>query len=217
MWPFTLILNRIRLAAQSTGLGANKPAALGVAGLLLIGISAQSAFADLYRWTSPNGDVHYSDNMPSSQAEHGYDLINPATGAVLKHFNRAKTREEIAAEVAAEQARQASIKAEEDQARKDRVLLALYATMDDLNRARKQRLSELDALIGQTRESLKRTQDRSLSATPAEALAAQRDVIQLKKNLADLEDRRDVARAQFASDEHRLLQLLAKKPPNRTP
>lgn len=194
-----------------------KIAQIGLLGLVLVVIGAHAAQADLYRWTTPNGTIHYSDNMPSSQAEQGYDLINPVTGEVLKHFDRAKTPAEIAAEQAAEQARLAAIKAEEDQARKDRVLLALYSSMDDLNRARKQRLSELDALISQTRESLKRTQARTLSPAPSEALAAQRDVIQLRKNLADLEDRREVAHVQFARDEHRLQELLAKKPPLRTP
>jgi len=222
---FGLIINCLSFSSKSSGCGEKHPlprrmAVFCGAGLLLISLSAQAAQAaqaDLYRWTTPNGSIHYGDNMPSSQAEHGYDLINPATGEVLKHFDRAKTPAEIAAEAAAEQARLAAIKAQEDQARKDRVLLALYTSMDDLNRARKQRLSELDALISQTRDSLKRTQARTLSPTPAEALAAQRDVIQLRKNLADLEDRRDVADAQFARDEHRLQQLLTQTPPKRTP
>ncbi len=216
------MINSLSLSAKSSSFGAKcRPAfrivVLSVAGLLLMSPSAQSAQADLYRWTTPNGTIHYSDNMPSSQVERGYDLINPATGEVLKHFDGAKTPAEIAAEVAAEKARLAAIKADEDQARKDHVLLALYPSIDDFNRARKQRLFELDTLLSQTREALKRTQARTLSSTPSDTLAAQRDVIQLRKNLADLADQRDADETQFARDEHRLQQLLTKKPPQRTP
>ncbi len=176
-----------------------------------IGVFPVIAQAALYRWTAPNGDLHYSDNMPSSQAERGYDLINPLTGDVLKHFDRAKTPQEIAAEAAAKQARIAAIKAQEEQARKDQALLDLYSSTDDLIRARKQRLVELDALINQAQDALKRTQERMLSTHSSEALAAQRDAIQLRKNLAELNDRRDDTVMQFARDANRLQQLLANK------
>jgi len=216
------MINSLSLSAKSSSFGAKcRPAfrivVLSVAGLLLMSPSAQSAQADLYRWTTPNGTIHYSDNMPSSQVERGYDLINPATGEVLKHFDGAKTPAEIAAEVAAEKARLAAIKAQEAQATKDRTLLDLYSSPDDLLRARKQRLAELDALIKQTQESISRTFKRSLSHNADDALIAQKDGVQLRKNLASLEDERDRASQQFAQDEHRLQQLLTKKPPQRTP
>ncbi|MHB9022100.1 MAG: DUF4124 domain-containing protein [Halothiobacillus sp.] len=176
-----------------------------------VGAFPSIAQAELYRWTAPNGDLHYSDNMPSSQAERGYDSINPLTGEVLKHFDRAKTPQEIAAEATAKQARIAAIKAQEDQARKDQALLDLYSSTDDLIRARKQRLVELDALINQAQDALKRTQERTLSTNSSEALAARRDAIQLRKNLAELNERRDEAVGQFARDANRLQQLLANK------
>jgi hypothetical protein len=219
MSRFLSRLNQKKSPVKSIGSGtatpfAIKPLVLACASMVLIGLAAPAAEADLYRWTSPNGEVHYGDNMPSSQAEHGYDLINPATGEVLKHFDRAKTPQEIAAEAAQEQARRAAIKAQEDQARRDRVLLELYGSLDDLERARKQRIAELDALIQQTKDSIKRTWTRTQSQNAQEALAAQKDSIQLRKNLADLEDRRDATVAQFAQDSHRLQQLLTQTAPS---
>ena len=98
--------------------------------------------------------VHYGDNMPSSQAMEGYDLINPSTGEVIRHIDRAKTPQELAAEAAAKAAaKQAAEKKraeEEAQAQRDHMLLDLYSTTDDLERARKQRLEEIDGLIKQT-------------------------------------------------------------------
>lgn len=222
MMRFGLMIDRTRSHTALSGLGAKYPparrmVALSLVALLLTGLSTQSALADLYRWTSPNGDMHYSDNMPSAQAERGYDLINPATGEVLKHFKPAKTPAEIAAEQAAKQARLAASKAQAEQAQKDQMLLSLYSSAADLIRARNQRLAELDGLIQQNQDAISRAWKRGLSHNAEEASAAQKDGAQLRQNLATLEDQRDRTARQFAQDEQRLNQLLAKKPTPPTP
>lgn len=176
----------------------------GVMGLILLPLSAQ---AELYRWTTPDGHLHYGDNMPSGQAEHGYDIINPATGEVIRHIDRAKTPEELAAAAAEERKREEAAKAAEEQARKDRVLLQLYASRADIERARTQRLAEVNAQIKQVEDALKRADIRARSDQPSEVASANRDMAQLRKNLADLYGVRDEVTAQFDHDIKRFEQL----------
>ena len=183
-------------------------------GLVCLGLSG-IADADLYRWTTKNGMVHYGDNMPSSQAMEGYDLINPATGQVIRHIDRAKTPQELATEAAAkaaaEQAAEKKRAEEEAKAQHDHMLLNLYGTTDDLERARKQRLEEIDAQIKQTENALDRANDRSKHAqTSSEQQAAFRDMLQLRKNLFDLQERHNETAKRFDEDLHRFEQLQAK-------
>lgn len=173
------------------------------------------AHADLYRWTTKDGIVHYGDNMPSSQALEGYDLINPTTGEVIRHIDRAKTPQELAAEAAARKAAaQAAEKKrtkEEAQAQHDRMLLDLYSNTSDLERARTQRLEEIDGMIKRTQNALDRANTRSKNAqTASEQKAAFKDILQLRKNLFDLRERRIKTVKQFDADLHRFEQLKAK-------
>ena len=159
--------------------------------------------------------VHYGDNMPSSQAMEGYDLINPSTGEVIRHIDRAKTPQELAAEAAAktaaEQAAEKKRAEEEAQARRDHMLLDLYSNTSDLERARAQRLDEIDGLIKQTQNALDRANERSKHAqASSEQQAAFRDMLQLRKNLFDLQERRNDTSKRFDEDLRRFEQLQAK-------
>lgn len=177
-------------------------------GTLLMPVLAE---AELYRWTTPDGQIHFGDNMPSSQAERGYDIINPATGVVIRHINRAKTPDELAAEAAAEQKRQEEAKAAADQARKDQVLLQLYSNKADIERARAQRMAEVNAQITQLKNALNRAEVRGRSEKPSEVAAAAHDVDQLRKNLADLYGVHDDVVRQFDHDLRRFDELTKHK------
>lgn len=179
------------------------------------------AHADLYRWTTKDGMVHYGDNMPSSQAMDGYDLINPSTGEVVRHIDRAKTPQELAAEAAAkkaeEQAAEKKRTEEEAQARRDHMLLDLYSNTSDLERAKSQRLSEIDGLIKQTQNALDRAIERSKHAqASSEQKAAFKDMLQLRKNLFDLQERRNETAKRFDEDLRRFEQLQAKDKPEQS-
>ncbi len=177
------------------------------------------AQAELYRWTTKDGIVHYGDNMPSSQAMDGYDLINPVTGETIRHIDRAKTEKELAAEAAAEQAAEKKRAAAEAQSQHDRMLLDLYVTTDDLERAKKQRLDEIDGLIAQTKNAIARADARSNGddQPASEKKAAFRDILQLRKNLFDLKERRNEVVKQFDSDLHRFEQLQSQDKRTKTP
>jgi len=188
--------------------------------LVCLGLSGV-AHADLYRWTTKDGMVHYGDNMPSSQAMDGYDLINPSTGEVIRHIDRAKTPQELAAEAAAkkaeEQAAEKKRTEEEAQARRDHMLLDLYSNTSDLERAKSQRLSEIDGLIKQTQNALDRAIERSKHAqASSEQKAAFKDMLQLRKNLFDLQERRNETAKRFDEDLRRFEQLQAKDKPEQS-
>lgn len=180
----------------------------GVMGLILSPLVAE---AELYRWTTPDGRLHYGDNMPSGQAEHGYDIINPATGEVIRHIDRAKTPEELAAAAAEERKREEAAKAAEEQAQKDRVLLQLYASRADIERAQSQRMAEVNAQVKQVEDALRRAEIRARSDQPSEVASANHDMAQLRKNLADLYGVRDDVKKQFDHDLKRFDQLTAAK------
>lgn len=191
---------------------ASRPVLLAaLAGLFMLPIGAQ---AELYRWKTPDGRVHFGDNMPSSQAEHGYDIVNPATGEVIRHIDRAKTSAELAAAAAAEQKRKDEAKAAAEQSRKDQVLLQLYSSKTDIERARGQRMAEVNAQIKQVENALKRADERARSDKQSEVSSAMRDAAQLRKNLADLYGVRDDIVRQFDHDLRRFDVLTAKGKPD---
>lgn len=186
-------------------------------GLVCLGLSGL-AHADLYRWTTKDGDVHFGDNMPSSQARDGYDVIDPKSGEVIRHVDRAKTPQELAAEAAAkaaeEQVAEKKHEEEEAQAQRDHMLLNLYSNTADVERARDQRLGEIDALIKQTEGAIERANDRyQHSPNTSEQKSAFKDVVQLRKNLFDLQERRNESAKRFEEDLQRFKQLHADDKP----
>ena len=113
-----------------------------------------------YRWTDADGNLQYSDTMPSGVAERGYEVIDPATGAVVREIAPRKTEAEKAREAAEREAAEKARRAAEEQARQDRVLQALYSSVADIERVRDQRLKRFDARIDELTESIERLQQR---------------------------------------------------------
>ncbi len=183
-------------------------AGLGV--VLIAGVGLSPALAETYRWVTPDGAMHYGDAMPSNQALRGYDIIDPSTGSVLKHIDRAKTPQELQA--MEDQKAAAAKKAEADavQARHDRMLLDLYASVNDIRRVRDHRIAELDAQIKQAKEALVRNEVRGKGSL-ADAPSALKDSLQIRQNIATLEDRRDRVAQQFDADMARFEQLKPSK------
>ena len=164
------------------------------------------AWAGTYRWVTPDGAVHFGDAMPSDQAVRGYDIIDPSTGSVLEHIDRAKTPQELQAIDAQKAAQAKQAEAAEAKQRHDDMLLDLYASSEDIRRARNQRLAEIDKQIQQAKDALARNQasgEGSLSA----AATAVRESLAIRRNIAMLEDRRDRMAQQFDADLKRFKEL----------
>lgn len=170
----------------------------GVA-LVLWAVCAAPAWAETYRWVTPDGAVHFGDAMPSDQAARGYDIIDPTTGAVVQHIERAKTAQELQAIEAKKVAAAKKAEAEAAQAQHDQMLLQLYASADDIRRVRDHRLSELDTQIKQAKEALARSKERG-EASLSDAASSIRESLAIRKNIAALEDRRERIAQQFDAD-----------------
>lgn len=98
----------------------------------------------LYKWVDAQGNVHYSDTVPSDQIKNGRQEI---VGSSVKTVARQKTPEELEAErqaavVAAELKR---IKDAQDVA--DRALLMTYTSETDLFSARDKELEGVDGTM----------------------------------------------------------------------
>ncbi len=170
--------------------------------------------AELYRYTDERGVVVLDRHgVPPQHIGRGYEVLNEQ-GRVVRVVPPAPTAEEMQ--------RQQQQKA---RAAADVQLLRLYASPDDVERARKRKLAELDSIIGITQSNLQslRTQQETLRAQAAQHERAGREVPQnLLTQIANLEKeqaglQRDQVRyqrakveadASFARDRERVAELL---------
>jgi len=170
--------------------------------------------AELYRYTDERGVVVLDRHgVPPQHIGRGYEVLNEQ-GRVVRVVPPAPTAEEMQ--------RQQQAKA---RAAADVQLLRLYASPDDVDRARKRKLAELDSIIGITQSNLQslRTQQETLRTQAAQHERAGREVPQnLLTQIANLEKeqaglQRDQVRyqrakveadASFARDRERVAELL---------
>jgi hypothetical protein len=130
----------------------------------------------LYKWVDQDGNVHYSDTLPPQQVKQEHKVLNEQ-GITVDTVARAKTDEELAAEREALRQTKQRVHDEElvkaDLARRDRILLSIYANEEDLFRARDHKLVALDSTIDVTRSNI-RTQEASLENFMKEAADIER-------------------------------------------
>jgi hypothetical protein len=111
--------------------------------------------AEVYRWKDAEGNIQMSDHLPPAYAQDEYDVVNPSTGRVIKHVERAPTPEEIAARKAAEAEAMRQAAYAKEQARKDRILKLTYGSVDEIRRARETRISILEEQARNTQIQIK--------------------------------------------------------------
>jgi hypothetical protein len=110
-------------------------------GILLLCL-ASTASAELYKWVDKDGVVRYGDRIPPEYAKQQREVLNKE-GDTVKVLEHEKTAEERA-----EDARKAELqRQEEEQARRDLILLDMYGSEADLVNARDEQLSHLDGNI----------------------------------------------------------------------
>lgn len=119
-----------------------------VATTVALGLLASSAVsaAKLYKWVDENGNVHYSDQVPPSQAKQARSELNEQ-GVAVKQVDRALTAEELAARRAEEKAAADAAAAIAAERERDRTLLDSYASEEDITRSYNQRVDLLDQTI----------------------------------------------------------------------
>jgi hypothetical protein len=114
-----------------------------------------------YKWTDAEGNLHYSDALPTEAVKYGYEIVN-AQGVVIKRVDRPKTSEERRAAKAEIAKAQAAKTEAETRVRSDQQLLAAYPTEADLKRAQHQQSEMLDQNLNSARISLQ-SQEKALS------------------------------------------------------
>ena len=125
--------------------------------ILACAFYASTALADFYRWTDENGDTHYSDQVPAEDTKSGRDRLNEG-GRVIDSVERAMTPEELA--VFKEKQRIARIKREKEEAAaaRDRVLLATFSNVEEMEQARDERVALIEQSVNLARTRLLKQQ-----------------------------------------------------------
>lgn len=123
--------------------------------LLLALVSGPAAAQKVYRWVDKNGQVHYGDSIPPEYADRDRDLINKE-GLAVGH----EQGEETPAEAKARKEREQAAKAAAQQAQHDRMLLATYQGVGDIEQLRARRLDQIDAQIAIQQQSLETLKQR---------------------------------------------------------
>lgn len=111
---------------------------------LLIGLSP--LHAEFFRWVDDEGTIHYSDSMPPSQSQRKQDKLNE-TGRVVETIQAPKTVGELQ-----EEARLAKLEEEQkiiqkEMEKHDRMLVAMYTSVEDIEFVRNERITTVDSAI----------------------------------------------------------------------
>jgi hypothetical protein len=123
---------------------------LGKAWRLLPYTLALFAFVSLagaatYKWTDEEGKVHYSDKAPP-EAPKGATVLDKQARPVKK-IDAPLSAEQQKAKADEEERQKALAKARDDQARKDRALMASYTSENEIDLARNRAVSTLEVQI----------------------------------------------------------------------
>lgn len=119
--------------------------------------------ATLYKWVDENGDVRYSDRLPPQQSKQKHQQLN-SQGVVLSTREAARPPEELAREAEAKRKQEAldleAARLQEIQDHEDRVLLLTFASEEELEHARDNRIEVINSVIRLIESSIETTQGK---------------------------------------------------------
>lgn len=114
--------------------------------IVMVSLCAPSAHAKLYKWVDENGQVHYTDKVPTQYLKQQREELSEQ-GTTLRKVDRAMTEEEKTELRRKEQERREQDKIRLEQQRRDRILTDTYTTERDLVAAKNARLEAVDSQI----------------------------------------------------------------------
>ncbi|KOR28510.1 hypothetical protein TI04_10825 [Achromatium sp. WMS2] len=135
-------------------------------------VTAESAFAEFYRWVDDDGHVQFSDTVPANAINREQEVIGP-NGSTVEIIARPKTREELLREQREQQLRAENQKLLEKQRAADQVLLRTFRNEDDILMARNGKVDAISSQIKFSQSNLRRYQNR-LDALEREAANRER-------------------------------------------
>ncbi|QMU62034.1 MAG: DUF4124 domain-containing protein [Gammaproteobacteria bacterium] len=114
--------------------------------LILVLSMTSNVYAEFYRWVDNTGTIHYSDSLPPAESQKKQELLND-TGRVVKTIPAPKTVGEI--EEVQRLAKLEKLKKQktEKAEHRDRVLLAMYLTVEDIELVRDERIETVESAI----------------------------------------------------------------------
>jgi Domain of unknown function (DUF4124) len=191
-------------------------------------VMADTSAQQIRKWVDKDGVVHYGDRVPPEFADRDRVILNEQ--AVPLGFEEGEITPEERAElnrIAAEQERERV--AQEDAARRDRMLLETYLSVNDIEELRDRRIELLESQIKVTEQYLNnlrkhmRTLEREAERyddsegaglPPDLALEMSRTAASIslyEENLARTRSEQDVVRQAFASDIDRFVELKGRR------
>lgn len=156
----------------------------GVAAALAL--TATTAPAKLYRWVDENGKVHYSDKVPPEAADKQRQIKNDRGVTVEVE----KSQAEKEAEAKAEAERRARQKAEQEMANQDKTLLLTFTSIEEMKRARDDRVAAVDVRMRLTQERVDKLQtqlDQARKQAAEQERAGKASPAELYKRIKTLE------------------------------
>lgn len=112
--------------------------------LLLLATTAPAGFAaDLYRWVDNKGNVHYTDRVPPEYVQNGYRVINKQ-GLTITTITSQKDEP-------VDKKMDAEAKA---QLERDKRLLTIYSSADEISAARDRKIAEIKSSINLRQDTL---------------------------------------------------------------
>lgn len=126
---------------------------------LLCSLTVPASAAKLYKWVDENGEVRYSDRPPVKQTSDGHQQLN-SQGVVLNTTEAAKSAEELATEAEEAAKLQEEARIQEIQNKQDRVLTMTFASAEEIEMARDNRIEVIDSVIRLIESSLETTQKK---------------------------------------------------------
>jgi len=122
-------------------------------------VPANVAAAAIKKWVDANGVTHYGTTIPPEYIDKPHRELD-RRGFTVREVERAKSDEEIERERELERLRQAQQKAIAEQRAKDRILLNMFRSEDDLTMSRDGKLEQVNAQIRLKKAHVERLKGR---------------------------------------------------------
>ncbi len=194
---------------------------------------AGPAGARIKCWTTDEGVRECGNVVPPEYAQKKRIEVNKQ-GVVVKELEKAKSKEEIAAERERQRRLEEERRRQAEQARKDRILLETFSSEDDIILTRDGKIAALESEIKLTRsriDKLRDNLDQMIKAAATQERAGKepskevtRDIASLKRQIAEnekhIEDKKaeqEAIRKEFQGYLERFRELRRKKEEGQGP
>ena len=124
---------------------------------LLLTMAPALSMAGIKCWTNSEGVRECGNAVPPEYAQKGHEQVNDQ-GMTYNKVNRGRTLDELEAARAAEREANAAAQIAAQEAERDRVLLATYSSVDDLELARDGQISHIESQIRITQDRIAKLQ-----------------------------------------------------------